>query len=135
MEQIFVSSVQREFAEERRAIRDFLEGDALLRRFFSVFLFEDLPARDRRADPHRLQRAEKVIAIFGLAGRRPFQQPSARDQQSPGGARKSIQRDARFIGQAGERESGLGEMPPSRAPRPGDPLQAPPNGTASAAAP
>ena len=47
---IFVSSVQKEFAQERRAIRDFVEGDALLRRFFDVFLFEDLPASDRRAD-------------------------------------------------------------------------------------
>ncbi len=47
---IFVSSVQKEFAQERRAIRAFVEGDALLRRFFDVFLFEDLPASDRRAD-------------------------------------------------------------------------------------
>ena len=50
---IFVSSVQKEFAQERRAIRDFVEGDALLRRFFDVFLFEDLPASDRRAAPAR----------------------------------------------------------------------------------
>jgi hypothetical protein len=35
---IFVSSVQREFAEERRAIADFVQGDPLLRRFFTVFL-------------------------------------------------------------------------------------------------
>jgi hypothetical protein len=41
---IFVSSVQKELAVERRSVRDFVEGDALLRRFFDVFLFEDLPA-------------------------------------------------------------------------------------------
>jgi hypothetical protein len=38
---IFISSVQKEFAEERKALRDFLRGDPLLRRFFDVFLFED----------------------------------------------------------------------------------------------
>jgi hypothetical protein len=27
-----------------------VEGDALLRRYFTAFLFEDLPAADRRAD-------------------------------------------------------------------------------------
>ena len=41
---IFVSSVQKELAEERRGLEAFVEGDALLRRFFTVFLFEDLPA-------------------------------------------------------------------------------------------
>jgi Fic family protein len=39
---IFLSSVQKEFHEEWRAIRDFVRGDALLRRFFDVFLFEDI---------------------------------------------------------------------------------------------
>jgi ATP-dependent DNA helicase RecG len=47
---IFVSSVQKEFAEQRAAIRAYVTGDALLSRFFAVFLFEDLPACDRRAD-------------------------------------------------------------------------------------
>lgn len=47
---IFISSVQKELAEERRALKAFVEGDALLRRFFTVFLFEDLPAADARAD-------------------------------------------------------------------------------------
>lgn len=47
---IFISSVQREFAVERAALRDYLHGDALMRRFFEPFLFEDVPAADRRAD-------------------------------------------------------------------------------------
>jgi len=33
---IFISSVQKEFAAERRTLRDYIEGDALLRRFFRV---------------------------------------------------------------------------------------------------
>ena len=50
MIRIFISSVQREFAEERMALRDYLRGDPLMRRFFDVFLFENVPAADRRAD-------------------------------------------------------------------------------------
>jgi ATP-dependent DNA helicase RecG len=57
-ERLFVSSVQKELAAERRAVRDFIHGDALLRRFFDVFLFEDLPASDRRADDLFLSRAQ-----------------------------------------------------------------------------
>ncbi len=45
---IFVSSVQKEFKDERRALRDYIRGDPLLRQFFEVFIFEDLPASDRR---------------------------------------------------------------------------------------
>jgi len=37
-------------ASERAAWRDYLRGNALMRRFFDVFLFEDLPASDNRAD-------------------------------------------------------------------------------------
>ena len=35
---IFISSVQSEFSRERGALRDYLHGDPLLRRFFEVFL-------------------------------------------------------------------------------------------------
>jgi ATP-dependent DNA helicase RecG len=44
---IFISSVQSEFASERRAVTDFIRGNPLLSRYFDVFLFEELPARDR----------------------------------------------------------------------------------------
>ena len=44
---IFISSVQTEFAQERAALSDYLRGDPLMRRFFDVFLFEDVPASDR----------------------------------------------------------------------------------------
>ena len=33
---IFISSVQREFTQEREALRDYLRGDPLMRRFFDV---------------------------------------------------------------------------------------------------
>ncbi len=65
---IFLSSVQKELAEERRAVKAFVEGDALLRRFFTVFLFEDLPAADVRADAvylDRVDRSELYVGLFG----------------------------------------------------------------------
>jgi hypothetical protein len=36
---IFICSVQKELAEERRAVKAFAEGDALLRRFVRACLF------------------------------------------------------------------------------------------------
>ena len=35
---IFISSVQKEFAEERRMLADYIRRDPLLGSFFSVFL-------------------------------------------------------------------------------------------------
>jgi predicted HTH transcriptional regulator len=65
---IFISSVQREMAEERRALKAFVEGDALLRRFFTVFLFEDLPAADARADKVYLDEVDRCALYVGLFG-------------------------------------------------------------------
>lgn len=47
---LFISGVQKELQDERRAVKAFVEGDPLLRRYFTAFLFGDLPASDRRAD-------------------------------------------------------------------------------------
>ena len=63
---IFISSVQKEFAEERAALRDYLRGDALLRRFFEPFLFEEAPATDRRADELYLDEVERCDIFVGL---------------------------------------------------------------------
>jgi len=67
-ERLFVSSVQKELAAERRAVRDFIQGDALLRRFFDVFLFEDLPASDRRTDDVYLEEVARSGIYLGLFG-------------------------------------------------------------------
>jgi predicted HTH transcriptional regulator len=67
-ERIFISSVQKELAEERRAIRDYIRGDPLFRRFFDVFLFEDLPASDRRADEVYLDEVGRCAIYVGLFG-------------------------------------------------------------------
>ena len=65
---IFISSVQREFAEERAALRDYLRGDPLMRRFFDPFLFEDVPATDRRPDALYLDEVERCELYVGLFG-------------------------------------------------------------------
>jgi ATP-dependent DNA helicase RecG len=65
---IFLSSVQKEFAAERLALRDFLQGDPLLRRFFEPVLFEDLPASDRRADELYLDQVDRCCLYVGLFG-------------------------------------------------------------------
>ncbi len=65
---IFLSSVQKEFAEERAALRDYLHADPLLLRFFDVFLFEDLPARDQRADAVYLDAVADCELYLGLFG-------------------------------------------------------------------
>jgi len=65
---IFISSVQKEFADERAALRDYLRGDALMRRFFEVFLFEDIPAADRRTDDLYLDEVRHCDIYVGLFG-------------------------------------------------------------------
>lgn len=65
---LFISSVQKEFAEERAALRDYLRGDALMRRFFEVCVFEDVPAADRRADELYLDEVQRCDIYVGLFG-------------------------------------------------------------------
>ena len=65
---IFISSVQREFAQEREALRDYLRDDLLMRRFFDVFLFEDVPALDRRPDAlylDEVKQSDLYVGVFG----------------------------------------------------------------------
>ena len=73
---IFISSVQREFAEERAALRDYLRGDPLMWRFFEAFLFEDVPATDRRPDDLYLDDLDgERMTLFIRTARRARQFP------------------------------------------------------------
>ncbi|HSW64037.1 MAG TPA: ATP-binding protein [Dissulfurispiraceae bacterium] len=66
---IFISSVQKEFAQVRQDLKAFLLGDAVLRRFIAgVFLFEELPARDQRADEAYLGEVERCDIYLGIFG-------------------------------------------------------------------
>ncbi len=66
---IFVSSVQKELAGERRAVKDFILNDPLLGSFAErVFLFEDLPASDRAPGDVYLSEVKNCdiyLALFG----------------------------------------------------------------------
>ncbi|MBU4010881.1 MAG: DUF4062 domain-containing protein, partial [Proteobacteria bacterium] len=66
---IFVSSVQKELTEERHAVKEFIAHDPLLSRFISnVFLFEDIPAKDRKPDDiylNEVERCDIYLAILG----------------------------------------------------------------------
>jgi ATP-dependent DNA helicase RecG len=66
---LFISSVQKELAEERRAVKNFITHDPLLSRFISdVFLLEDIPAGDRQPEDIYLDEVEQrdiYLAILG----------------------------------------------------------------------
>src|SRR5713101_759190 len=66
---IFISSVQKEFTRHLLDLKAFLLGDAVLRRFIAeVFLFEEIPAKDRRADEvyrGEVERCDIYLGIFG----------------------------------------------------------------------
>ncbi len=68
MHRIFISSVQKEFAAERRALKEYVQGDPLLSRFYEVFLFEDLAARDQRADAAYIAEVDRCSVYVGLFG-------------------------------------------------------------------
>ncbi|MCK6414867.1 MAG: DUF4062 domain-containing protein [Giesbergeria sp.] len=65
---LFISSVQKELAAERRAVKEFVHTDPLLSRFFDVFLFEDLPAADLRTDAVYLSEVDRCTLYLGLFG-------------------------------------------------------------------
>lgn len=65
---VFISSVQKEFVKERLELRDWLRNDPLMRRFFEPFLFEHLPALDRRADKVYLDEVAACDVYIGLFG-------------------------------------------------------------------
>ncbi len=66
---IFISSVQKELAEERKMLKEFITNDPLLRRFVqNVFLFEDISAADRKPDDMYLSEVEKCDIYIALLG-------------------------------------------------------------------
>lgn len=87
-----IGSAQREFAREREHLRDYLRGDPFMQRFFEVFLFEDVPAADRKADyPENRSRPAPGP-------------PAGRARAHPEGTRR-----------AGRPDAGRSEIPPGEA--------------------
>ncbi len=66
---IFISSVQAEFTQERKALYEYLLSDPLFGKFFEPFLFELLPSMDQRADKVYLREVEQSDVYLGLLGK------------------------------------------------------------------
>ena len=67
---IFISSVQKEFAEERSLLADYIRKDALLGVFFDVFLFEEVEACDKTPQGVYLGEVETSDIYIGLLGQK-----------------------------------------------------------------
>ena len=65
---VFISSVQREFAAERQILAEYIRKDALLGKFFDVFLFEEEPACDVEARGLYLPEVERSDVYLGILG-------------------------------------------------------------------
>jgi predicted HTH transcriptional regulator len=60
--------VQKELAAERRAVAEHVRADPLLKRFLDVFLFEELPPKDRRADALYIEQVDQASVYLGIFG-------------------------------------------------------------------
>lgn len=65
---VFISSVQREFAEERAMLSAYIRNDALLGKFFDVFIFEETPAQSASAQEVYLEQVSKCDIYVGIFG-------------------------------------------------------------------
>ena len=65
---IFISSVQREFAEERAMLCHYIRTDALLGKFFEPFIFEEVPANEFPTSHVYLREVEMCDIYLGLYG-------------------------------------------------------------------
>ena len=65
---VFISSVQHEFARERRLLCDYIRTDALLSRFFVPFIFEDMPASEVSSQKAYLTQAAECHIYLGIFG-------------------------------------------------------------------
>ena len=66
---IFISSVQKEFAYERRMLSNYLQKDAVLGRFFDVYVFEDSPAKDNTPEKTYIEEVKNTDVFLLLLGR------------------------------------------------------------------
>lgn len=65
---IFISSVQSEFVDERRALVAYIRQDAMLGRYFEPCIFEELPAQDCSAQRAYLDDVANSDIYLGLFG-------------------------------------------------------------------
>jgi hypothetical protein len=65
---VFISSVQKEFANERIELSNWIKADPLLGQFFEPFLFEQVPAENRTAQHVFLEEIKQSGIYLGLLG-------------------------------------------------------------------
>lgn len=65
---IFVSGVQKELKEERFVVKKLINRNSLLKKYFTVFLFEDLPAKSKPAERVYLKNVEESDILILLLG-------------------------------------------------------------------
>lgn len=65
---IFVSSAQKELKEERNAVREIIAENYLLSEYFTVFRFEDLPAKSKSAEDVFLEEVKDSDIYIGILG-------------------------------------------------------------------
>ena len=66
---IFISSVQKEFAQERRSLAAHIREHALLHEYFTVYLFEETAAAGAAPDTLYLDEVEQSDVYVGIFGR------------------------------------------------------------------
>lgn len=69
MIRIFVSSVQKEFEQERLKLFEWITADPFLGKFFEVFLFEKLPAMDNTPQQVFLDEIAQCEIYLGILGK------------------------------------------------------------------
>ena len=69
MIRIFVSSVQKEFEQERLKLFEWITTDPFLGKFFEVFLFEKLPAMDNTPQQVFLNEISQCEIYMGILGK------------------------------------------------------------------
>ena len=67
---LFISSVQSEFQDERRALVAYIRQDAMLSRYFEPYIFEESPAQDCSAQHAYLDEVASSDIYLGLFGER-----------------------------------------------------------------
>lgn len=68
--QIFISSVQREFAHARDKLASFINNDPYWSQFFYAFIFENLPANRRSPSDIYLGKIDNCAIYLGIFGLR-----------------------------------------------------------------
>jgi len=65
---VFVSGNQKELKEERLAVEEAILGTAILRKFFDVFIFEELPAKGKPPVLTYLKEVDGSDIYIGIIG-------------------------------------------------------------------